>query len=92
MIVTGTGTIDFRNDAFDLVLEPKSLEPGILSVSATVRVKGPLADPVLKPALGSVAGHVARGLAENLFRPAQALLAPFRSENALPTLCEQGLD
>ncbi len=90
--MTGTGTIDIRNDAFDLVLEPKSLEPGVLSVSATVRVKGPLADPVFEPQLRSVAGHVARGFAKNLLRPAQALLAPFRSKNALSTLCKQGLD
>ena len=64
----------------------------MLSVSATVLVKGPLADPVLKPKLRSVAGHVKRGLAKNLLRPARALLAPFRSKNALSTLCEQGLD
>ncbi len=63
----------------------------MLSVSANVRVKGSLADPVLKRELRSVAGHVARGLAKNLLRPAQVLLAPFRCKNALTTLCEQGL-
>ena len=92
IMVTGTGTIDIRNDAFDLVLKPQSLEPGVLSVSATVLVKGPLADPVFKPKLRSVAGHVARGLAKNLLRPTLALLTPFRSKNALSILCEQGLD
>jgi len=47
--VEGSGTVDIRADAFDIMLIPKVHEPGLVSLAAAVKVSGPLAAPVFSP-------------------------------------------
>ena len=74
----GSGTIDIGADAFDIIMIPKVNEPGLVSLSAAVKVSGPLAAPVFSPQYTSVPMRAARGFVSGLLAPGSALLKPFR--------------
>ncbi|MBW2715512.1 MAG: AsmA family protein [Deltaproteobacteria bacterium] len=76
--VVGSGTIDFRADAFDIVLVPKVHEPGLVSLSAAVDVSGPLAAPVFSPRYTNIPLQAVRGVVSNVLAPGSALIKPFR--------------
>ena len=76
--VVGSGTVDIGADAFHIILIPKVHEPGLVSLSAAVKVSGPLAAPVFSPQYTSVPMRAARGLVSGLLAPGSALLKPFR--------------
>jgi hypothetical protein len=76
--VAGSGTVDIRADAFDIILIPKVHEPGLVSLSAAVKVSGPLADPVFTPQYRSMPMQAVRGVVSNLLVPGATLIKPFR--------------
>jgi hypothetical protein len=76
--VVGSGTVDIGRDAFDIILIPKVHEPGLVSLSAAVKVSGPLADPVFSPQYTSMPMQAVRGFVSNLLAPGSALIKPFR--------------
>jgi uncharacterized protein involved in outer membrane biogenesis len=83
--VTGSGTIDFVEDGFDLRLVPTVTDPGLLSVAATVRVSGPVESPEFRAVPRSLATSAAQAVLHNVMRPGRALVRPFRggTEEAL---------
>jgi len=76
--VVGAGTVDIGRDAFDIILIPKVHEPGLVSLSAAVKVSGPLSDPVFSPQYTSMPMQAVRGFVSNLMAPGSALIKPFR--------------
>ena len=76
--VVGSGSIDFRADAFDIVLVPTVHEPGLVSLAAAVDVSGPLAAPVFSPRYTSMPMQAIRGVVSNVLAPGSALIKPFR--------------
>jgi hypothetical protein len=76
--VAGSGTVDIGGDAFDIILIPKVHEPGLVSLSAAVKVSGPLADPVFSPQYRSMPMQAVRGFVSNLLAPGSTLIKPFR--------------
>ncbi len=76
--VVGSGTVDIGRDAFDIMLIPKVHEPGLVSLSAAVKVSGPLSDPVFSPQYTSMPMQAVRGFVSNLLAPGSALIKPFR--------------
>jgi hypothetical protein len=80
--VTGDGTIDFGADAFDILLVPKVRDPGLVSLSAAVKVSGPLEAPVFTPQYTSMPMQALRGFVSNLLAPGSALVRPFRKSKA----------
>ncbi len=89
-IVTGSGTVDLARDTLDLRLVPTVRDPALLSISPTVDVSGPLADPVFKPVHRTLATSAARALISGALKPAGALLRPLtRQEEKDPVACEE---
>jgi len=83
--VAGSGTVDVRADAFDIILIPKVHEPGLVSLAAAVKVSGPLAAPVFSPQYTSMPMQAVRGVMSNVLAPGSALIKPFRkSKNGGP--------
>jgi hypothetical protein len=76
--VVGSGSIDFRAGAFDIVLVPTVNEPGLVSLSAAVDVSGPLSAPVFSPRYTSIPMQAVRGVVSNVLAPGSALIKPFR--------------
>lgn len=89
IVVVGQGQIDFRSDAFDLVLSPKPRNPKVLSLSAEVDVTGPLAKPVFRARRRSIPGRVVRALLANVLAPVDTAFQPLRGEAV--QLCREGL-
>jgi uncharacterized protein involved in outer membrane biogenesis len=80
--VLGSGTVDFGADAFDIILIPKVHKPGLVSLSAAVKVSGPLADPDFSPQYTSMPMRAAQGFVSNLLARGSALVEPFRRSEA----------
>jgi hypothetical protein len=76
--VTGSGSVDFKADVFDIVLVPKVNEPGLVSLSAAVDVSGPLAAPIFSPRYKNIPMQAVRGFVSNVLAPGSALIKPFR--------------
>ena len=89
--VVGSGVIDIGSDTFDLTLQPKAKQPGLLNIAAIVDVTGPLAAPIFNPRLHTVPGNVARGLISNALAPGSVLLRSFRHRAEADALCADGL-
>jgi len=82
LLVEGSGTVDIGADAFRLLLVPKVREPGLVSLSAAVDVRGPLAAPVFTPRYSSMPLQALRGFVSNVLAPGAALTRPFRKARA----------
>ncbi len=82
--VTGTGTVDFGGGGFDLRLASRIKDPGLVSMAATVKVTGPIADPQFTPVARSLAKSAVGGLFRNAMRPARALVSPLRGRGKSP--------
>ncbi len=85
--VVGEGSVDFGGKGYDLLLTPRAHNPAVLGLAATVRVTGPLEDPVFSPVPRSLATSAVRGLLSNALRPAAAVLSPFRRAREIPDPC-----
>ncbi len=75
-IVTGTGTIDFRNETLDLVTraEPKDKSPFVLRTP--INIKGSFKKPTVRPQIGPMAARAGAGLLLGAISPLLALI-PF---------------
>ena len=69
LTLTGTGTIDLRDQTLDLKLSPQSKSVEILDVSPSVNVRGPIASPRISPNTASLLGKLG-GLALGVVNPA----------------------
>ncbi len=72
--VVGAGWINLPRNELDLRLIPRIHDPGLVSIAATVDVKGPLEAPVFSPVIKSLATSAARALFENAMRPVRGSL------------------
>ena len=76
--VTGSGQIDFVRDRFDLLLVPTAAKRDLVSVSPSVEVVGPLADPEFRPVRRTFATSLGRGVLRGVFdlatQPLRAVL------------------
>jgi uncharacterized protein involved in outer membrane biogenesis len=82
IIVTGTGNVNLASNAFELRLTPEPRDPSLLSIAATVKVRGPITNPTFRAVRRSLATSATRALVSNVWRPARTLTQPFRRSNA----------
>ncbi len=66
--IIGQGSVDFGAERIDLRLIPRTHRSGLLSVTPTVRVVGPLWNPAVKTEKMSLATSAARALADSATR------------------------
>jgi len=82
VVVTGTGEVDLAANAFKLTLTPEPRDPNLLSIAATVRVRGPITDPSFRPVPRSFATSATRAIVRNVWKPAGMLTRPLRRSGA----------
>jgi hypothetical protein len=82
--VWGEGRIDLVRGEYDLTLTPRALDPGLLSVAATVRVTGPLAEPRFSAVPRTIATSLVRGLFANIRRPTEPVVRTLARAGSRP--------
>jgi uncharacterized protein involved in outer membrane biogenesis len=74
VVIDGEGTIDLRNETYDLQLTAKSKRPSLLALRGPVVLGGTLGNPDVRPAVGPVAARVGAAVGLGAVAPPLALL------------------
>ena len=79
--ITGTGQLDLVGGVYDLTMVPKVKNPGILSVSPKVHIKGPLDDPEFHSVKRTLVTSVGRGLIHNIYKAGKTVILPLSARD-----------
>ena len=79
--IVGTGEVDLVRGVYDLRMDPKIKNPGILSVAPEVHIMGPFDDPEFHSVKRTLVTSLGRGLMHNLYEAGKTLALPFRSRS-----------
>lgn len=71
--ISGSGSIDFRQEKLDLTLTPKSKEPSLIALRSPIYLRGPFAKPAVDVDKGRIAARGLGALALGLANPLLAL-------------------
>lgn len=74
-LIRGAGTINFRDETYDLRLDASSKKPSLLALRGPVVVGGTFRTPVVHPAAAPVAARVGAAVGLGAIAPPLALLA-----------------
>lgn len=74
VVITGEGTVDFRDEKYDLALKAKSKRPSLLALRGPIVIHGTFKTPVVGPAMGPVAARVGAAIGLGAVAPPLALL------------------
>jgi len=74
VLITGEGTVDFRDEQYDALLRAKSKQMSLLALRGPIVVQGTFKQPVVRPAVGPVAVRVAAAIGLGAIAPPLALL------------------
>lgn len=94
--ITGAGSIDFRDEVFDLRLDADSKRPSPLALRGPIVIQGSFKNPDVRPELGQVAARAAGALALGALATPLAALLPLvdpgdaRDANCKALLAEHG--
>ncbi len=81
--INGDGEIDLGRDRLELRLTPRVRKPGLVSVSATVEVSGPIASPVIRPIRRSMVTSAIGAVYRNVMRAPRAIQRAIRGGESL---------
>lgn len=73
-LITGTGSIDFREEKYDLHLKANSKDPSLLALKGPIVIGGTFAKPVVRPEIGPVVARVGAAIGLGVLAPPLALL------------------
>jgi uncharacterized protein involved in outer membrane biogenesis len=73
-VITGTGTIDLRQERYDLRLKGDSKHPSLLALRGPIVIGGTFRTPTVGPALGPVAARVGAAVGLGAVAPPLAVL------------------
>jgi hypothetical protein len=76
--IRGRGTVDIGRGLYDLRLEPRPHDPGLLSLAVAVDVTGPLNAPDFRPVRRTLATSAAQAVVSNLMRPKRFITRTLR--------------
>ena len=74
VLITGEGSVDFRNEQYDAILRAKSKQMSLLALRGPIVIDGTFKNPVVRPAIGPVALRVGAAVALGAVAPPLALL------------------
>jgi uncharacterized protein involved in outer membrane biogenesis len=74
IVITGEGTVDFRQERYDLRLKGDSKRPSLLALRGPIVIGGTFKTPVVGPALGPVAARVGAAAGLGALAPPLAIL------------------
>ena len=88
-IVTGSGTVSFKNETVDLVTraEPKDFSPFVLRTP--ININGPFIKPKVRPQIGPLAARAAGGVLLGIVNPLLAVIPFIESGPGEDTDCGQ---
>ena len=75
VLITGEGTIDLREERYDLRLKGDSKRASLLALRGPILISGTFRTPIVGPAVGPVAARVGAAVGLGLLSPPLALLA-----------------
>jgi len=74
VLITGEGSVNFRDERYDALLRAKSKQMSLLALRGPIVVQGTFKQPVVRPAIGPVAIRVGAAVALGAVAPPLALL------------------
>ena len=74
MVISGDGSVDFRDEKYDFALKAKSKQPSLLALRGPIVVGGTFKTPVVGPAVGPVVARVGAAIGLGAVAPPLALL------------------
>jgi len=74
VVITGQGSVDFRDEKYEMALNAKSKRPSLLALRGPIMVRGTFKAPVVGPAVGPVASRVGAAVGLGAVAPPLALL------------------
>jgi uncharacterized protein involved in outer membrane biogenesis len=74
VVITGSGSVDFRDEKYDLALNAKSKRPSLLALRGPMVIRGTFRTPVVGPVVGPVAARVGAAVGLGLLAPPLAVL------------------
>ena len=87
--VQGGGTINLKNEAMDLKLDPKPKDSSIASLNTALYVRGTFGEPKVSPDMGKLAAKGAGALVMGIVNPLLAVLPLFKEGRGKDSNCEQ---
>jgi len=81
--INGDGEIDLGRDRLDMRLTPRVRKPGLVSISATVDLSGPIANPVIRPIRRSMVTSALAAVYRNAMRAPRAIQRAVRGSRSL---------
>jgi len=74
VLITGSGSIDFRQERYDLHLKADSKNPSLIALKGPIIIGGTFAQPAIRPEVGPVAARVGAAIGLGVLAPPLALL------------------
>ena len=73
-LIHGSGSIDFRDEKYDLKLTANSKKPSLVALRGPIMITGTFATPVVRPAVGQAVARVGAAVGLGILAPPLALL------------------
>jgi uncharacterized protein involved in outer membrane biogenesis len=87
-LIHGAGSIDFRNEKYDLTLKAASKKPSLVALRGPIMITGTFVNPVVRPAIGEAAARVGAAVGLGVLAPPLALLPLIDLGNAPDADCQ----
>jgi len=86
-VITGAGTIDLREERYDLELKGDSKRASLLALRGPILIHGTFRNPVVGPAIGPLAMRIGAAVGLGALSPPLALIALFDAGDAQDIDC-----
>ena len=86
-LIHGEGSIDFRNEKYDLKLKADSKKPSLVALRGPIMITGTFGAPVVRPAIGQVVARIGAAVGLGIIAPPLALLPLIDLGNAPDADC-----
>lgn len=87
VVVEGAGTVNLRNEALDLKLNPKPKDSSIASLNSPLFVQGTFSDPKVAPDMGKLAARGVGAIVMGVINPLLAVLPLFKEGKGEDSNC-----
>ena len=87
-LIHGEGSIDFRNEKYDLTLKADSKKRSLIALRGPIKITGTFASPVVRPAVGEAVARVGAAVGLGILTPPLALLPLIDLGNAPDANCQ----
>jgi AsmA protein len=87
VLVEGAGTVNLKNEAMDLKLNPKPKDSSIASLNSPLFVTGTFSDPKVAPDMGKLAAKGVGAIVMGIINPVLAILPLFKEGKGEDSNC-----